>query len=111
MSTEWPANKYALGRPSLEWGAKELAYDGDESTIIHNDMSDKNPFWIGELGRVCNIKSIRIVNRPGIQWKGQMANYQVSILDKKSLFLKVFSVSNLEIFISFIFSRSYNFIS
>ena len=83
MSTEWPANTYALGRPSLEWhGPKELAYDGDESTIIHNDMSDKNPFWIGELGRVCNIKSIKIVNRPGIQWKAQMANYQVSILDK-----------------------------
>ncbi len=87
MSTEWPKDsgwpKDAIGRPSSEWhGPKELAYDGDESTIIHNDMSDRDPFWIGELGRVCNIKSIKIINRPGLQWKGQMANYLVTILDE-----------------------------
>ena len=84
MSTEWPfPNRRAMGRLAKHWhGPKEFAFDGDESTIVHNAMDDKNPYWIGELERTCNIKTIRIVNRPNSQWKRQMVNYQVTILDE-----------------------------
>ena len=78
---DWPTDN--LGRKSNQWhGPKELAFDGDETTMVHNDpQTDKDPFWIGQLETSSSIKLIHIINR---QWgtREQMANYLISILDE-----------------------------
>jgi len=98
MSSEWQAEwPYLVGdnwffqRPTggdyktaEEWhGAKEYAFDGDETTMVHNDQStDGDPYWIGELKTECMIKGIEIINRK-FGPREQMANYLVTILDEK----------------------------
>ncbi len=63
-------------------GAARYAIDDDLSTMVHNDMNDNDPVWIGELQSSVPISKIEIFNRKW-GWKAQMSNYLVSVLNDK----------------------------
>ena len=86
MGENWIGRRPSGGefKTAEEWhGPKEYAFDGDETTIVHNDQrADQDPYWIGELQTRSNIKGIEIINRK-LGPREQMANYLITILDEK----------------------------